>query len=184
MMESLTNALCEKARAIITEVESMGGMATAVASGMPKLRIEESAAKRQARIDSGQETIVGVNKYQLQNEPPIDVLAIDNTNVRHAQIERLKRVKSTRDPRAVEKCLMDLEEGAKGGGNLLTLGVSAARARCTVGEISDALERVWGRHSPITRVISGAYKSAYGEADEIETTLKMAEVKHVFSLKV
>jgi methylmalonyl-CoA mutase len=152
-------------------------MAKAVATGMPKLRIEESAARRQARIDSGQETIVGVNKYRLEKETAVDVLSIDNTNVRNAQIKRLEEVRAKRDPAAVQRALNALTESAKTGeGNLLALSIDASRARCTVGEISDALEQVWGRHTPVSRVISGAYKSEYGSASQIDETMKLVEV--------
>lgn len=176
LMESLTNELIEKATKIIEEIEEIGGMAKAVASGMPKLRIEESAAKRQARIDSGQEIIVGVNKFRLESEDSIDVLAIDNTSVRKSQVQRLQKVRAERDDAQAKACLAALTETAKTGeGNLLDLSVKAARARCTVGEISDALESVWGRHKPSIRVISGAYISAYGEADEIQKTLDAVE---------
>lgn len=182
MMESLTNDLVHAARKIIDEIEELGGMAKAVATGMPKLRIEESAAKRQARIDSNQEVIVGVNKYVLEKETPVQVLAIDNTNVRKSQCERLEKIRATRDSKKVKEFLSRLtaaagdKSGANGSGeNLLELSVEAARARCTVGEISDALEEVWGRHLPTTRVISGAYRSAFGESDEITKTLEMVE---------
>ncbi|KAI9220235.1 mitochondrial methylmalonyl-CoA mutase [Blastocladiella britannica] len=176
MMESMTNALCESAMEIITEIESLGGMAKAVDTGMPKLRIEESAAKRQARIDSCQETIVGVNKYRLTTEAPIEVLQIDNSKVRLSQIENMERSKASRDQAKAQKCLEALTECAKTGqGNLLALSIEAAKNRCTLGEISFALEKVWGRHSPTTRVISGAYKSEYGSSDEITSALKAAD---------
>lgn len=174
---SLTNELFNEATKIIDEVETLGGMAKAVESGMPKLRIEESAARRQARIDSDQEVIVGVNKYRLEKETPVDVLAIDNTNVRNSQIKRLKEVRANRDSHAAENALRALTECAKTGtGNLLELAIIASRARCTVGEISDALEKEWGRHTPISRVISGAYKSEFGSSTEIDETLRMVEV--------
>lgn len=177
MMESLTNELAKSSLKIIEEVESLGGMAKAVSSGMPKLKIEESAARRQARIDSGQETIVGVNKYLLSEEQTIDVLAIDNTNVRRAQVKRLEQVRAKRNREKVEEVLKCLTLSAENGeGNLLALSIEAARARCTVGEISDALEKSWGRHKPVTHVISGAYKSAYGDSTEIEETLRLVEV--------
>ncbi|KAI8055523.1 methylmalonyl coenzyme A mutase [Syncephalis plumigaleata] len=176
MMESLTNDVYNAALKIIREIEEMGGMAKAVATGMPKLRIEESAAKRQARIDSGQETIVGVNKYRLEKETPIEVLAIDNTNVRRKQIERINKAKETRNAQDAQAALDALTECARTGkGNLLDLSIKAARVRCTVGEISSALEKVWGRHEAETRVVSGAYKSAYGDRDEVGETLKMVE---------
>ncbi|KAI8812540.1 methylmalonyl-coenzyme A mutase [Cladochytrium replicatum] len=176
LMESLTNELYDRAYAIIEEIEQMGGMAKAVDSGMPKLRIEESAAKRQARIDSGQEVIVGVNKYRLAKEDPVDVLAIDNTQVRQSQVDKIKKIKDTRDSVKAQAALDALTALAKGGdGNLLGFAIDAARARCTVGEISGALEQVWGRHNPIVRVVSGAYKSEYGTSDDISNTLAMVE---------
>ncbi|KAJ3291065.1 hypothetical protein HK104_006348 [Borealophlyctis nickersoniae] len=177
MMESLTNELYDMARATIEEVESMGGMAKAVASGMPKLRIEEAAAKRQARIDSGQEVIVGVNKFKVaEDDNAVEVLTIDNTEVRNAQIAKLQKVRANRDQKKADECLAALTECAKTNkGNTLALAIEAARARCTVGEISDALEKIWGRHNPIVRVVSGAYMSEYGASDDISKTLKMAE---------
>jgi len=151
-------------------------MAQAVASGMPKLRIEESAAKRQARIDSEQEIIVGVNKYRLDKQEEIEVLAIDNTKVREEQVKRIEHTKANRDNVKAQACLDALTESAKTGtGNLLALSIEASQARCTVGEISNALEKVWGRHAPTTRVISGAYKSEYGEKDEIKQTMEVIE---------
>jgi methylmalonyl-CoA mutase len=177
LMESLTDELCEAATRIIDEVEQLGGMAKAVDSGMPKLRIEESAAKKQARIDSSVDVIVGVNKYQLKTEASLDVLAIDNTSVRQQQVERLKKVRAERNTEAAQESLAHLETCARSGkGNLLELAVDAARRRCTVGEISEALEKVWGRHQPVNRVISGAYKSEYGSEGEIDKTIKLVEV--------
>jgi methylmalonyl-CoA mutase len=176
MMESLTQDMYEQAKVIIDQVEEMGGMAQAVISGMPKLRIEESAARRQARIDSGKETIVGVNKYQLKDEVPIDVREIDNTSVREEQIKRLNSVKASRDSTKAQAALDALTHCAETSqGNLLALSIDAARARCTVGEISYALEKVWKRHNPTTRVVSGAYKTEYGHDDEITATLEMVE---------
>jgi methylmalonyl-CoA mutase len=176
MMENLTNEICKKAGEIIREVEIMGGMAKAVASGMPKLRIEESAAKRQARIDSGHETIVGVNKYVPQKGKPIEVLQIDNSKVLLSQIERLRKVKASRDQNAVEICLDKLTQCAHSGeGNLLDLSITAAKARCTLGEICYALEKVWGRHSPQIRMVSGAYKSEYGMSNDVEAALSATD---------
>ncbi|CAJ0862451.1 14440_t:CDS:10 [Entrophospora sp. SA101] len=176
MMESLTNCVYESSREIIEEVESMGGMAKAVASGLPKLKIEESAARRQARIDSGQETIVGVNKYRLEKEIAVEARAIDNSKVRDGQIKHINEMKAKRDPVRAQKSLDALTECAKtGDGNLLELSIEAAKARCTVGEISYALEKIWGRHEPSSRVASGAYKSAYGEADEAEETIRLVK---------
>jgi methylmalonyl-CoA mutase len=168
-VESLTNAMVEEARALIDEVEALGGMTKAVESGMPKLRIEEAAALRQARIDRGEEVIVGVNKYQLAQEPEIDVLDIDNTAVREAQVARLQRIRASRDPAAHQAALDALVAAAKdGSGNLLALAVDAARARATVGEISDALESVYNRHKAITRSVSGVYGSAYAGDEGFE----------------
>merc|ERR1719342_1366228 len=143
MMESLTEEVYQEARKIVEEVEGMGGMAKAVASGWPKLKIEECAARRQANIDSGKEVIVGVNKYRLAKEDNIEVRSIDNKEVRESQIRRLETMKTTRDPAAAEKCLQDIEASCSSGeGNLLELAVRAARARCSVGEISLAMEKV------------------------------------------
>merc|ERR1712136_569083 len=147
MMESLTNDVYDAAMALIEETESMGGMAEAVATGWPKLKIKECAARRQARIDSGSETIVGVNKYKLSTEEMVDVLAIDNRMVLDAQLSRLAATKASRDQTAVDDCLAALTKcGQTGEGNLMALAIEASRARCTVGEISDALEKAWGRH--------------------------------------
>jgi methylmalonyl-CoA mutase len=166
-VESLTNELAAAARHLIDEVEEMGGMTRAVETGMPKLRIEESAAQRQARIDRGDETIVGVNKYRHDEESQIDILDIDNAAVRESQIRRLEKVRSSRDEKACEKALLALTEAAeKNTGNLLTLAVDAARARATVGEISDALEKVYGRHRAVTQSISGVYGAVYEDDDE------------------
>ena len=166
-VESLTDALAKEARKLIDEVEEMGGMTRAVETGMPKMRIEESAARRQARIDRGEETIVGVNKYQQAEEPDIDILSIDNAAVREAQIRRLSEVRSTRNKAACSKALDALTAGAeKESGNLLALAIDAARARATVGEISDALEKVYGRHRAVTHAIAGVYGAAYESDDQ------------------
>jgi methylmalonyl-CoA mutase len=167
-VESLTNTLAEEAWALIEEVESLGGMTKAVASGMPKLRIEESAARRQARVDRGDEVIVGVNKYQPENPEHVDVLAIDNSDVRRQQIARLERVRAERDEQACEDALRRLTEGAAAKGNLLELCVDAARARATVGEMSDAMEQVFGRHKAEIRSIHGVYGAAYEGDDAFE----------------
>jgi len=164
-VESLTNSMAEEAWKLIQEVEEMGGMTAAVESGLPKLRIEEAAARKQARIDRGEEVVVGVNKYRLEKEDDIDVLDIDNAAVREAQITRLTRVRGERDPVAWQASLDALTEGAKGDANLLELAVEAARARATVGEISDALEKVFDRHKAEIRSVSGVYGAAY-EGDE------------------
>jgi len=164
-VEHLTQSLAAAARALIKEVEDMGGMTKAVEAGMPKLRIEEAAARRQARVDRGEEVIVGVNKFRLKEEDPIEVRDIDNDAVRIAQIARLQKVKGTRDQAACDAALKALTEGAKGDANLLALAVNAARARATVGEISDAMEAAFGRHRADIRTISGVYGAAY-EGDE------------------
>ena len=165
-VESLTNSLVEEAMKLIDEVEQLGGMTQAVESGMPKLRIEEAAALRQARIDRGEEIIVGVNKYQLDKEPEIEVRDIDNTQVRESQLDRLKQLRETRDNSACNKALNAITQAAQdGSGNLLALAIDAARVRATIGEISTALEKVYGRHRAITRSIAGVYASAY-EGDE------------------
>jgi len=161
-VESLTASLVAEARVMIEEVEALGGMTKAVESGMPKLRIEEAAAQRQARIDRGEEVIIGVNKYQLDVEPEIDVLDIDNSAVRISQVEKLARVKAERDQGACDAALALLAKGAGSESeNLLALAVDAARARATVGEISEALENLWGRHKAQHRSISGVYSAAY-----------------------
>ncbi|MCL4139937.1 UNVERIFIED_CONTAM: hypothetical protein GTU68_066387 [Idotea baltica] len=160
-VESLTKELADKAWELICEVDALGGMTKAVESGMPKLRIEEAAAQRQARVDRGEDVIVGVNKFQREEEPTIDVREIDNAAVRDAQIARLKDVRKSRDTAACNDALAALEAGAKNGGNLLALAVDAARARATVGEISDAMENVFGRHSAKVKTLKGVYGAAY-----------------------
>ena len=164
-VEALTHELAEKAWALIGEVEALGGMTKAVASGLPKARIEEAAARRQARVDRGEEIVVGVNKYRAENPDHVDVRVIDNTAVRAAQVRRLEQVRATRDAAAVDAVLGALEAGARGDANLLALTIDAVRARATVGEVSDALERVFGRHQAVIRSISGVYGAAY-DGDE------------------
>ncbi|MEG0010926.1 MAG: methylmalonyl-CoA mutase [Muribaculaceae bacterium] len=159
-VESLTNELVHKAWEHIQEIERLGGMAKAIETGIPKLRIEEASARTQARIDSGKQTIVGVNKYRLEKEDPIDILEIDNTEVRKEQIERLLNVKKTRNEAEVKKALATITECVKTGkGNLLDLAVKAASLRATLGEISDACEEVVGRYKAVIRTISGVYSS-------------------------
>jgi methylmalonyl-CoA mutase len=166
-MESLTHALAAKALGIIEEVEAMGGMTKAIESGMPKLRIEETAARRQARVDRGEDVIVGVNKFRLSEEPEIDTREIDNRAVREAQVARLGRIRAARDGGKVRAALDALGRSAQSGeGNLLELAVEAARARATVGEISDALEKVWGRYRAEIRSVSGVYGGQYGDDAE------------------
>ncbi len=164
-VESLTAELADKAWAIIEEVEAMGGMTKAVATGQPKLRIEETAARRQAMIDRGEEVIVGVNKYRKDKEDPIDILDIDNMAVRAAQIARLERIRATRDQAACDAALAEVTRRAAEGGNLLEAAVEAARARATVGEISMAMEKEFGRHRAEVRTLAGVYGAAY-EGDE------------------
>lgn len=175
-VESLTDELIKKAWAHIEEIEGLGGMAKAIETGLPKMKIEEAAAIRQAQIDSKQEKIVGVNYRRLEKEDPIDILAIDNTAVRKSQIERLAHVRQTRDEKAVQQALVALTDVAKSGeGNLLAYAVEAARHRATLGEISDAIEEVSGRHKAIIRSISGVYSSNYSEAQEVDDVKQMAE---------
>ena len=165
-VESLTASLVAEAQELIDEVEALGGMTRAVESGMPKLRIEESAARRQARIDRGEEVIVGVNKYRPAEDEPIDILDIDNSKVRAQQVARLEAIRASRDEAACEAALAALIKAAESGrGNLLALSVDASRARATVGEISDALETVFTRHRAVTHSISGVYGAAY-DGDE------------------
>ena len=161
-VERLTTELAAKAWAHIQEVEQLGGMAKAIEAGIPKLRIEEAAAKTQARIDAGRQAVIGVNKYRPTDEKPIDVLKVDNSAVRTQQLEKLARLRAERDPKAVDAALDALTEGAKANGNLLALAIDAARAKATVGEISMALEKVFGRHRAEIRSISGVYKREVG----------------------
>ena len=157
-VEKLTEEIANKAWNLIQEVEELGGMTKAIEKGIPKLRIEEAAAQKQAKIDSGQDVIVGVNKYQLKQEDPLHILEVDNEAVRKSQVERLTTLKANRDAKKVENCLKDLTQAAKTNeGNLLDLAVKAARNRATLGEISDALEEVFGRHKAVTKTISGVY---------------------------
>lgn len=158
-VERLTHDLAAKAWEHIQEVEALGGMAKAIAAGIPKMRIEEAAARTQARIDSGRQTIVGVNKYRVENEAQIDILKVDNARVRESQIAKLQRLRGERSEADVKAALTALTEGARGNGNLLDLAVKAARAKATVGEISDALEAVYGRHRAEIRSVSGVYRS-------------------------
>ncbi|HWQ80991.1 MAG TPA: methylmalonyl-CoA mutase [Ignavibacteria bacterium] len=166
-VESLTNELLQRGWEHILEVESYGGMTKAIEAGIPKLRIEEASARRQARIDSGRETIVGVNKYCLDKEEPIEILEVDNTAVRLSQIKRLNEMKSKRNEDDVRAALDALTKCAESGeGNLLDLSIKAARVRATLGEISFALEKNWGRFQAVTRTISGVYSSEYSSDEE------------------
>ena len=164
-VEKLTSDLAEAAWKLIEEVDDMGGMTKAVASGLPKLRIEETAARRQADIDRGDQVIVGVNKYRLPEEDPIDILDIDNEAVREAQVTRLKQIREARDEAACDAALAELERRAQAGGNLLEAAVEAARARASVGEISMAMEKIFGRHRAEVKTLAGVYGKAY-ENDE------------------
>jgi len=176
-VETLTAELAAEARKIIDEVEAMGGMTRAVESGTPKMRIEEAAARRQARIDRGEEVIVGVNKYRPSQEPPVDILDIDNTAVREAQIRRIRQVRESRDEQACREALAGLTRAAREeSGNLLALSIEAARARATVGEISDALEEVYGRYRAMTRSISGIYGAAYEDDQQFMEIKKEVDV--------
>ncbi|HEX2554145.1 MAG TPA: methylmalonyl-CoA mutase [Microvirga sp.] len=176
-VERLTHDLAAKAWAHIQEVESLGGMARAIEAGIPKLKIEEAAARTQARIDSGLQKIVGVNCFKPENEAPLEILKVDNSHVRRHQIEKLRRLKAERDGTGVEAALNALSACAQSGeGNLLDLAVKAARAKATVGEISDALERVWGRHRAEIRAISGVYKQEVGRmSDSVERVRRLVE---------
>jgi methylmalonyl-CoA mutase len=174
-VESLTAQMAEEAWKLIEEVEEMGGMTKAVASGMPKLRIEDSAARRQAAIDRGAEVIVGVNKYRLETEDPIDFRSIDNAAVRDAQIARLSSVRATRDSAACDAALKELTRRAAHGGNLLEAAVTAARARATVGEISMAMEDVFGRHRAEVKTLAGVYGAAYEGDDAFAAIQKDVE---------
>jgi methylmalonyl-CoA mutase len=169
-MESLTHALARKAMGLIDDVEKMGGMTKAIEAGWPKLKIEETAARRQARIDRGEDVVVGVNKFTLAEEPEIDTREIDNTAVREAQVARLRRIKTSRDAARCQASLDALTQCAETGrGNLLAVAVEAARARATVGEISTALEKVWGRYAAEIRSISGVYGASYQDDAEWRT---------------
>lgn len=175
-VEALTAELVKKAWGHIQEIEELGGMAKAIETGLPKMRIEEAAARRQAHIDSGKETIIGVNKYRLEKEDPIDILEIDNTAVREAQIARLNELRANRDEARVQEALNAITKAAETGkGNLLALAVDAARARASLGEISDAYEKVVGRHKAVIRSISGVYSQEYGEEEEVAVVREMCD---------
>lgn len=175
-VEKLTEELQEKAWALIEEIEELGGMAKAIDTGLPKMKVEEAAAKRQAKIDSKAETIVGVNRYRLAEEEPIDILDIDNTVVRQKQIERLEKMKAGRNEEEVQKHLARLTKAAEDGfENLLAVAVDAARARASLGEISDAIEKVSGRHKAVIRSISGVYSSNFADDEQIAEVKQMTE---------
>jgi methylmalonyl-CoA mutase len=176
-VERLTYELACKARTHMVEVEELGGMAKAIAAGIPKMRIEEASARTQARIDAGAQTIVGVNKFRVSDEAQIQVLKVDNKSVRESQIAKLQRLKGERDPKVVAAALAALTAAAGDGrGNLLEMAVAAARAKATVGEISDAMEQVWGRHHADTRAVSGVYMAEAGSMNkDVERVRRMAE---------
>ncbi|WP_419956197.1 methylmalonyl-CoA mutase [Neobacillus niacini] len=175
-VEKLTQELVERAWTHIEEIENLGGMAKAIETGLPKMRIEEAAARRQAQIDSGKETIIGVNRYRLEKEEAIDILDIDNTAVRLKQIEKLTRLKDGRDESKVAEALEALTKGAETGeSNLLELAVQAARVRATLGEISDAIEKVSSRHKAVIRSISGVYSKSFSNEEEISEVKKMTD---------
>jgi len=175
-VEKLTEQIANKAWELIQEVEDLGGMTKAIEKGIPKLRIEEAAAKKQAKIDSGQDVIVGVNKYQLKEEDPLHILEVDNEAVRNSQIERLTQLKANRNTTEVEKSLVALTNAAKSGKeNLLDLAVKAARNRATLGEISDALEAVFGRHKAVTKTISGVYSKEIKDDKLFKQARKLAD---------
>ncbi|MCB1507514.1 MAG: cobalamin-dependent protein, partial [Hyphomicrobiaceae bacterium] len=171
-VERLTYDLAVKALAHIEEIDGYGGMAKAIEAGIPKMRIEEAAARTQARIDSGHQAVIGVNCFKPDNEEPIDVLKVDNAAVRAKQIEKLQRLRAERDEPACQAALIALSEGAKGNGNLLALAVDAARAKATVGEISLAMEEVFGRHKAEIKAISGVYKREVGAMSEAVKTMQ------------
>ncbi|WP_199546818.1 methylmalonyl-CoA mutase [Streptomyces sp. N35] len=174
-VEKLTYDLARRAWQHIQEVEAAGGMAQAIDAGIPKLRVEEAAARTQARIDSGRQPVIGVNKYRVATDEQIDVLKVDNSSVRTQQIEKLRRLRAERDERACQSSLQALTEAAAGTGNLLELAVNAARAKATVGEISDALEKVYGRHAGQIRTISGVYRNEAGESANVDRTRALVD---------
>jgi methylmalonyl-CoA mutase len=173
-VEALTDGIIRESARIIQEVEELGGMAKAIETGMPKLRIEEAAARRQARIDQGLDVIVGVNKYQTQDDAKLDILEV-SAGVRDEQVARLKEIRARRNPQDVAQALAALTKGAEGGGNLLELTIAAVRARATVGEVSDALEKVFGRFVATTRAVSGVYSAEYGDSEIIKTLRKRTD---------
>jgi methylmalonyl-CoA mutase len=175
-VEALTQALMRRAWGHIEEVERLGGMAKAIETGLPKLRIEEAAARRQARIDSGRETIIGVNRHRLEHPEELPVLEVDNTTVRDAQVKRLAALRSERDGASVERALAALTSAAQTGeGNLLQLAITAARARASLGEISSALETVFHRHKAVIRSVSGVYQSEFGREDEMSAVRQLTD---------
>ncbi|MEO9869356.1 methylmalonyl-CoA mutase [Ekhidna sp.] len=174
-VEKLTNDLIEKSWQIIQEVEEMGGMSKAIEEGYPKMKIEEAAAQKQARIDSGAESIIGVNKFITDEKTDIDILEVDNDQVRRKQIDRINQIKTERDESKVQRCLKDIEEASRGNGNLLELAIKAARARATLGEISLAMEKVFGRFQATNRTISGVYSSTIKGNEDFKKALQLSD---------
>jgi methylmalonyl-CoA mutase len=174
-IEKLTYDLARQAWGHISEVEAAGGMAKAIDAGIPKLRIEEAAARTQARIDSGRQAVIGVNKYQGVEDEAIDVRKVDNAGVRSQQLEKLRRLREERDSEATQDALRRLTAGAESDGNLLELAINAARAKATVGEISDALEKPWGRHAGQIRTISGVYRDEVGKSKNLDKARELVE---------
>ncbi len=173
-VEYLTDQIAKRAWALIKEVEELGGMATAIENGLPKMRIEEAAAKKQARIDGGKDLIIGVNVFQTKSEKTLDILEVDNTAVRLSQIERLNQLKATRDNDAVQAALQKIEQYAKTGGNMLEAAVEAARVRATLGEISDAMEKEFGRYTATTRSVSGVYLNEISKNEDVQKAQALA----------
>jgi methylmalonyl-CoA mutase len=175
-VETLTHELAQKAWRLIEEVEELGGMAKAIETGLPKLRIEEAAARKQARIDSGKDVIVGVNKYQVNEKTDIELLEVDNTAVRNKQLARLERIKAEREEEAVQDALTVIARSAQTGeGNLLALAVAAARHRATLGEISEAMERTFGRHRATTRAVSGIYAGEISDEENFRRAKQLSD---------
>jgi methylmalonyl-CoA mutase len=175
-VETLTNEIMHKAWEHIQEIESLGGMAKAIETGVPKMRIEEASARRQARIDSGEEVIVGINKYRLDKEDPLEILEVDNTAVLHSQMKRLEKLRAERNEADVQQALEAITKATETGeGNLLELSIKAARVRASLGEISNAIEKVVGRHKAVIRSISGVYSSEFSDKDQIDNVRKLAD---------
>jgi methylmalonyl-CoA mutase len=175
-LESLTHEITHKAWALIKEVEKLGGMAKAIETGVPKMRIEEASARKQARIDSGKDKIIGVNVFRLDKEDPIEILEVDNSAVRESQINRLQKLKKERNPEEVKVALEALTRSAQTGeGNLLALSIDAARKRATLGEISSALEKIYGRYKAVIRSISGVYSSESRDSEDFKTARELAD---------
>lgn len=175
LVENLTVDLVDKAKELMVEIEELGGMTAAIERGIPKLKIEAAAAKKQAQIDNGERKVLGVNIFQTQNEDAFEFLEIDANKVREQQINRLKKIKKERDKEAVNQCLKNLENAARGAGNILEFAVAAAKERATLGEISDTLEKVFGRHQSTTRTISGVYARAMENSSDFEKAREMVK---------